>query len=293
MGMFQRLIRTDQPESTKRAIALMASCTLCICELILILAIWYQAVVIGKVDSNLNYALGIISASVAGLAGVAYRKPEAAAGLALVAGGSALYLQHGRDRRDTAHVQAAATDTIVSNALAKEGDSHAAKAEKVPVKSDSATVARLQAEVARLRKAVADAPVPPAVPGLPEPQPVAPVVPVVQLDQTKDELIGALVQENADLKGQNAELVLADQDHRNAYVQADAAAAELRKAIHPDYHRAVGLLWAPGQQAAGIFVEQDLYRVRVGVLVVQQGLPALAGGHNQTLAMVSAGWRFR
>jgi hypothetical protein len=76
IGLFRRLVRTDQPESTKRAVALLASCTLCFCEVVLILAIWYQAVLIGKVDPNLNYALGIISASVAGLAGVTYRKPE-------------------------------------------------------------------------------------------------------------------------------------------------------------------------------------------------------------------------
>lgn len=211
----------------------------------------------------------------------------AAAGLALVAGGIALYLQHGRDTRDQAHVQAATTDQTVARALNTEGDDHAANAQKIPVKSDAAAVARLQAEVARLRKAAADAPVPPAVPGLPEPQPVAPGV---QLDRAKDDLIGALVQENSDLKAQNAELLLADQDHRQAFVKDDQAVGELRQAVHPDYHRAAGLLY--GERAAGVFVEQDLYRVRVGVLVVQQGLPVLAGGHNQVLAMVSAGWRF-
>ena len=78
MGMFQRLVRTDQPESTKRALALMAGGTLCFCLVVLTLAVWYQAVLIGKVDTGLNVALGIISGSVAALAGVAYRKQDEA-----------------------------------------------------------------------------------------------------------------------------------------------------------------------------------------------------------------------
>jgi hypothetical protein len=76
-GLFQRIIRTDQPQSSKRAIALLAAVTLCLGEMVLILAVFYQAVLIGHVDGELNVSLGLISGSVAGLAGVAYRKPEA------------------------------------------------------------------------------------------------------------------------------------------------------------------------------------------------------------------------
>lgn len=75
-GLFRCLIRTDQPESTKRALALMAGSTLCACLSLLTMAVWYQAVMIGTVDTGLNVALGIVSGSVAALAGVAYRKQD-------------------------------------------------------------------------------------------------------------------------------------------------------------------------------------------------------------------------
>ena len=76
MGILRLLIRTDQPESTKRALALMAGITLCSCEMILTLAVWYQAVMAAKVDGTLVAALGVLSGIVAGLAGVAYYKGE-------------------------------------------------------------------------------------------------------------------------------------------------------------------------------------------------------------------------
>jgi hypothetical protein len=80
MGLISRLLRTDQPESTKRAVALLASCTLCAVEMVLTLATYYQAVVYEKVDGQLVFALLGVAASVAALAGVAYRKPEADGG---------------------------------------------------------------------------------------------------------------------------------------------------------------------------------------------------------------------
>ena len=76
MGLFQKLVRTDQPESTKRALALMSGGTLCGCLIVLTLAVWWQALMIGKVDAGLVTALGLLSGSVAALAGVAYRKQE-------------------------------------------------------------------------------------------------------------------------------------------------------------------------------------------------------------------------
>jgi len=75
-GLFRCLIRTDQPESTKRALALLSGGTLCGCLVILTLAVWYQALVYQRVDPGLVTALGLLSAAVAGLAGAAYRKQE-------------------------------------------------------------------------------------------------------------------------------------------------------------------------------------------------------------------------
>lgn len=76
-GLFQRLVRTDYPESTKRALALLAGVTLCICTFGLTLAVEYQAAHgEGKVDAQLVFALLGVGAWTAALAGVAYRKPE-------------------------------------------------------------------------------------------------------------------------------------------------------------------------------------------------------------------------
>ena len=75
-GLFQRLVRTDYPESTKRALALLAGVTLCICTLALALAVEYQADTRGTVDGQLVVALLGCGAWTAALAGVAYRKPE-------------------------------------------------------------------------------------------------------------------------------------------------------------------------------------------------------------------------
>lgn len=76
-SLMQKLIRTDQPESTKRALALMAGATLCLCLTILTLAVWWQALMNGKVDGGLVTALGLISGAVAALAGANYRAKEA------------------------------------------------------------------------------------------------------------------------------------------------------------------------------------------------------------------------
>ena len=76
MGLLQRVMRTDQPESTKRFLAILAGITLCCCLSLLTLAVWWQALMSGHVDGNLVTALGLLSASVAGLAGAAYRKQD-------------------------------------------------------------------------------------------------------------------------------------------------------------------------------------------------------------------------
>lgn len=75
-GLFQRLVRTDYPESTKRALALLAGVTLCICTFGLTLAVEYQAAQRSTVDGQLVIALLGIGAWTAALAGAAYRKQE-------------------------------------------------------------------------------------------------------------------------------------------------------------------------------------------------------------------------
>lgn len=76
-GLFQKLIRKDQPESTKRALAILAGVTLCLCTFGLTLAVEYQAAhAEGHVDGQLVLALLGVGAWTAALAGVAYRKQE-------------------------------------------------------------------------------------------------------------------------------------------------------------------------------------------------------------------------
>ena len=79
IGLWLRLIRTDQPESTKRALALLAGVTLCLCTYGLTLAVIYQAAARGAVDGQLVFALLGVGAWTAALAGVAYRKADGGA----------------------------------------------------------------------------------------------------------------------------------------------------------------------------------------------------------------------
>jgi hypothetical protein len=76
IGLLRALVDVSQPESTKRALALLAGTTLCACLALLTLAVWYQALVFQAVDGHLVAALGLISGSVAALAGVAYHKQD-------------------------------------------------------------------------------------------------------------------------------------------------------------------------------------------------------------------------
>lgn len=76
--IIQRAIRADQPESTKRLIALVAAGTLCLCAFGLTLTIEVQATQTGKVDAQLAWITAGAYMTVAGLAGVAYRKSDIA-----------------------------------------------------------------------------------------------------------------------------------------------------------------------------------------------------------------------
>jgi len=75
-GLIQRIIREDQPESTKRALALLAGVVLCLCAFGLTLAIEWQACSGKPVDGGLVTVAIAAYGILATLAGVAYRKPE-------------------------------------------------------------------------------------------------------------------------------------------------------------------------------------------------------------------------
>ena len=206
----------------------------------------------------------------------------------LVVAGIFMYRDHARAKADQQHVQQAAVDQSAAKADAKQGDGYAAVAkgpEAQAVAQDEVHVAADMAKRARQPRPVP----PPAAPGAPDPQPVAGPV---ALDDGTAQLIADQAKEIVDLKAQVNTLTLADQAHRASFVQDDAAVGELHQAIHPSYRRAAGLLYGPGQSAVGVFVEQDIARVRVNVSLIQQGLPALAGGRNQTLALIGAAVTF-
>jgi hypothetical protein len=100
------------------------------------------------------------------------------------------------------------------------------------------------------------------------------------------------VKEIADLKAQNAQLAQEAGAARQAYQHEGAAAGELGKAVHPNYTRAAGLVYGPGQQTYGLCADLDVSRVRLGVDLLAQQLPSMAGGRVQPLALIRAAWRF-
>jgi hypothetical protein len=69
-------------------------------------------------------------------------------------------------------------------------------------------------------------------------------------------------------------------------------AAALRKAIQPARPTAVGGIWNPSDQTYGLFLERDVWRLRVGVDLVQQRAPILAGGAVHVTTQVRFGFTF-
>jgi len=69
------VIRTDCPENAERTLALLAGVTLCFGLVVLILAVWWQALMNdqGHVDGTLVTALFALSSSVAVLAGYIHK----------------------------------------------------------------------------------------------------------------------------------------------------------------------------------------------------------------------------
>lgn len=77
-SLVRSLLRSDAPESPVHALSLLAGLTLCASLVVLVLAVWYQAVLCPKVDGQLVAALGILSGSVAALAGVVHLRSNPA-----------------------------------------------------------------------------------------------------------------------------------------------------------------------------------------------------------------------
>lgn len=75
INFFRAITRTDCPENAERTLALWAGGTLCFGLAVLILAVWWQALMNpgGKVDGTLVAAMGVLSSSVAVLAGYIHR----------------------------------------------------------------------------------------------------------------------------------------------------------------------------------------------------------------------------
>jgi hypothetical protein len=130
----------------------------------------------------------------------------------------------------TAHVQQADQQHIVAAAQAAQGEAHDqdVAARQPQLQDDADQVARLRAEVARLRR---PAPSGPGAPSMPEPEPVVPPSDLVAVVAKQDLLIAAQDKLIQDQGTQILSLTLA-RDSWKASSQAGAAeAVQLRSAM--------------------------------------------------------------
>lgn len=141
---------------------------------------------------------------------------------------------HHDTKQVTAHVaqENQAHGAAVANATQGTAHDQTVEAQKPVIQSDAATVARLQAEVARLRAAAAHPVVPAPVSGVSQPEPAPVPVEPPDLAVAKDQLIDAQTKEIADLNTQVLNLTSARDSWKTAYedeakarLQADMALA--------------------------------------------------------------------
>ena len=211
-----------------------------------------------------------------------------AAGLALLAAGLGAWSCVGKVA-SAAHAQKAnQLDTAAAHS-ASQGDSYVAQVpvQAAQVLTDAAEVARLRAEVARLRKAPVTPPAPPAGPSLPAPEPVVLPSDSPALAHAKDGLIDAQRKQIQDQASEIHTLTLGMQSYKSAFQQAQASLVQER-AAHPEHPWAAGGSYGTDRQA-GVWVERNLGRIRVGVDVVRH---PLAAGNSTLEAVARIGWSF-
>jgi len=227
-----------------------------------------------------------------------------AAGIALVVAGIFMFRDHHQDKRDQVYVQQAAADQAGAHTDATKGEADVKpmQDQRQQVAQDAAANQTFNAKLAADRAVQVQLhPRPVMASGSPAVSAADAVAepPESPRELAKDQLITdltvALAGRDKTIADQ-AQLITTTTDYGQhehaAYTQDDAAVGELRQAIHPIYRRAAGLLCAPGQSAVGAIFQQDIARVRLTGELIQQGLPALAGGRNQTLALVGVSVTF-
>ena len=222
----------------------------------------------------------------------------------LLAGGIGLgwWARGGGKSQPAALAQADKKDQVAAAAYT-QGDQHGQEAkttagtvakDEAAAAGTGAEVAKLQAEVARLRKLhaapVCPAGAPGAAPADPGAQPVG-----ADLDAAKDQLItaedadrGALHQDLADTKTELAQTRDEAASFRRAADSFQAESATLRSAIVPPRPWAAGVIYGTSS-TVGAFLERDLGPFRAGVDVVRHVLPA---GTATIDASARLGWSF-
>jgi hypothetical protein len=225
------------------------------------------------------------------------------AAVLLLAGGTGLgWWARGGKSQPAALAQAAQQDQTGSTAY-DAGVQHGQEAkttapevakDEAAVADKNATVAQLQAEVARLRKLQPGAVRPAGAPGAAAAD-ALPVPVGTPLEAAKDQLItaedadrGALNQDLADTKtqlGQTQAEAASFQQSADAY---KAETVTLRSAIVPARPTAAGIIYGTSQ-TIGAFIERDFGPIRAGVDVVRHVLPA---GPATVDATARVGWRF-
>jgi hypothetical protein len=223
---------------------------------------------------------------------------------ALALAGLFMHRDTARAKADQVHVQKANEDqaSAHSEAAAGAADVKPMQDQRAQIAEDAAANGTINTTLAADRARVASyrpRPVPdPGAPAVPAAEPVGEGMESPR-ELAKDQLIAdlttALAARDQQIADQ-AKLIATTTDYAQhehaAYAQDDAAVNEMRQAVHTTYAHGLGLLYGPGQQAYGVIAEQDIARVRVVGELVQQVLPAMAGGKHQTLALIGAVIRF-
>lgn len=125
-----------------------------------------------------------------------------------------------------------------------------------------------------------------------EPGQKAPAAPDAVVIQDQGRVIQAQDRKADLLEAQLSTVAAENKANHAAALEFQAEAKTLQKAAAPAPTRALGVLWNPADQTYGVCFDQDVWRLRLGVDVMQQRLPVQAGGSVKVAAALRVQFRF-